>query len=245
MRLNRTCGGYSDRWRLVHRQEDQVTAIRVQSRVTKRRAERNRQQPAESRTSATSKSAVVLASPAPAPLNVAVEVYYIPRFFSDYSANSGVAIYDALPVLASTSPATCYSHALNAVAMASSSGLLCQSGLLTRARVSYGLALSNLQRAILDPEPLRDDSVLVTLFLLGFFEVRCHMCASVCLCWSRQTFCSPSSTPPVPPISDPRRSSPRHSSTPGLRQSNSNATHTLEVHELCSSTGSEIGWTRI
>lgn len=244
MRLNRTCGGYPDRWRLVHRQQDEIAAIRVQSRVTKRRAERNHQRAAEPRTSATSKSAAVCVSPAPAPLNVAVEVYYIPRFFSDYSANSGVAIYDALPVLASASPATCYSHALKAVAMASSSGLLCQSGLLTRARVSYGLALSNLQRAILDPEPLRDDSVLVTLFLLGFFEVRCHICTSFCLFWSRQTFESPSSTPLVPRISDPRRSSPRRFSTPGLRQSSSNATHTLEVHELCSSTGLETGWTR-
>lgn len=33
------------------------------------------------------------------------------------------------------------------------------------------MAISNLQAAILDPKPLRDDSVLVTLFLLGFFEV--------------------------------------------------------------------------
>lgn len=152
-----------------------MAASRVQSRVTKRRAERNEQPASESRRRDSAISSAVLAPPMPRSLDVAVEIYCVPRLFSDYSSSSGIAIYDALPALASVSPATCYSHALNAVAVASSSGLLCQSGLLTRARASYGLAISNLQTAILDPKPLRDDSSLVTLFLLGFYEVSCPL----------------------------------------------------------------------
>lgn len=148
-----------------------MAASRVQSRVTKRRTERNEQQASESRTRDFATSSHALAPPVPRSLDVDVEICCIPKLFSDYSSSSGIAIYDALPVLASTSPASCYSHALNAVAVASSSGLLCQPGLLTRARASYGMAMSNLQTAIMDPKPLRDDSVLVTLFLLGFFEV--------------------------------------------------------------------------
>lgn len=148
-----------------------MAASRVQSRVTKRRAERNEQQASESQARDIATTSGVLAPPVPRSLDVAVEIYCVPRLFSDYSSTSGIAIYDALPALASASPASCYSHALNAVAVASSSGLLCQPGLLTRARASYGLAISNLQTAILDPMPLQDDSVLVTLFLLGFFEV--------------------------------------------------------------------------
>lgn len=143
----------------------------MQSRVTKRQAERNEQQASESRARDIVTSSTVLAPPVPRSLDVAVEIYCVPRLFTDYSTSSGIAIYDALPALASASPASCYSHALNAVAVASSSSLLCQPGLLTRARASYGLAISNLQTAILDPKPLQDDSVLVTLFLLGFFEV--------------------------------------------------------------------------
>ena len=116
-------------------------------------------------------SAAALAPPVPRPLDFAVEIYCIPLLFNDYSSNSGIGIYDVLPALTSASPASCYSHALDAVAVASSSGLLCQPSLLTKARLSYGMAMSNLQKAIVEPEPLRDDSVLVTLFMLGFFEV--------------------------------------------------------------------------
>jgi hypothetical protein len=177
-RLRKTCGGYPDQWHLVHRQQDQIAAHRVQSRVAKRRAERKEEQRAsEPRGSVTAMSSAALASPAmPRSLDVSFEIYCIPQLFSDYSSNSGIAIYDVLPALTSAGPASCYSHALNAVAAASSSGLLCQPRLLTRARVSYGMAVSNLQRAIVDPEPLRDDSVLVTLFLLGFFEVSFQLC---------------------------------------------------------------------
>lgn len=106
----------------------------------------------------------------PRPLDFPVETYCIPRLFNDYSSNSGIAVYDVLPALASAGPAPCYSHALDAVAVASSSGLLRRPHLLTKARVSYGMAMSNLQKAILEPETLRDDSVLQTLFMLGFFE---------------------------------------------------------------------------
>lgn len=171
MRLHKSCGGYPDQWHLIHRQENHTAASRVQSRVTRRRAERNEQRASELRTRDIATSSDALAPPLPRSLDVAVEIYCVPRLFSDYSSSSGIAIYDALPVLASTSPASCYSHALNAVAVASSSGLLCQPGLLTRARASYGMAMSNLQISILDQKPLRGDSVLVTLFLLGFFEV--------------------------------------------------------------------------
>lgn len=153
-----------------------MAASRVQSRVTKRRAERNEQHASESQTRDIAAFSAILAPPVPRSLDVAVEIYCVPRLFSDYSSSSGIAIYDALPALASASPASCYSHALDAVAVASSSGLLCQSGLLTRARAAYGMAISNLQAAILDPKPLRDDSVLVTLFLLGFFEVNYPLC---------------------------------------------------------------------
>lgn len=188
----------------------------MQSRVTKRRAERNEQRGSESRTStaSTGQGAAAFTPSVPRPVDVAVEIYCVPQLFSDYSSNSGIAIYDALPALASASPASCYSHALDSVAVASSSGRLYQPGLLTRARVSYGTAMSNLQRAIMEPEPLRDDSVLVTLFLLGFFEVGCAL-STPCVVSCKPVAASTALTPPVFRVSDSRRSSPRRFPTPG------------------------------
>ncbi|RSM07007.1 hypothetical protein CDV31_008849 [Fusarium ambrosium] len=100
-----------------------------------------------------------------------VTVCSVFKLYDDYFLNSGMGIFEALPVLSSGKHAPCFSHALNAAALASGAGQLHRSGLLVRARQAYGDAILMLRRSMQDLTAGGDDSVLASLFVLGFFEV--------------------------------------------------------------------------
>lgn len=142
----------------MHRQQNTLAAQQVQARVDKQKRKRDHGDLNE-------------VSPPQPPIGSPVTVCSVFKLYDDYFLNSGLGIFEALPVLSSQKHAPCFSHALNAAALASRSGQLHQSGVLVRARQAYGDAILTLRRSIQDLTVGGDDSILASLFVLGFFEV--------------------------------------------------------------------------
>lgn len=63
--------------------------------------------------------------------------------------------------------------------MASLSRQLCQTGLMARARESYGKAISGLRVAIQHESLMKGNSVLLALFVLGLFQVQAPVLLSI------------------------------------------------------------------
>ncbi|KAM5355118.1 hypothetical protein ACJ41O_001764 [Fusarium nematophilum] len=158
MRLTGRCSGYPSSWELVHRQQNVLAAQQVQARVDKQRKRR-------------AYSDISSLSPPQPPIGSPVTVCSVFKLYDDCLLNSGLGMFEALPILDSGKHSPCFSHALNAAALASRAGQLHQSDLLVRARQSYGEAISTLRRSMQDAASGGDDSILASLFVLGFFEV--------------------------------------------------------------------------
>ncbi|KAJ3543278.1 hypothetical protein NM208_g3662 [Fusarium decemcellulare] len=151
---------------LVHRQQNTLAAQKVQTRV--KNEERKRRDGGDSGPS----SFTDLVVPPPQRLiGSPVTACSVFKLYDDYSLNSGVGIFEALPILGSAKHAPCFSHALNAAALASGAEQLNQPGLLVEARQSYGKAILALRRTFQDSASDADDSILASLFVLGLFEV--------------------------------------------------------------------------
>ncbi|KAH7231941.1 hypothetical protein B0J15DRAFT_574673 [Fusarium solani] len=158
LRLTGRCPGYPSSWELVHRQQNTLAAQQVQARVDKQRRRRDYGDLND-------------VSPPQPPIGSPVTLCSVFKLYDDYFLNSGMGIFEALPVLGSGKHALCFSHALNAAALASGAGQLHQSGVLVRARQAYGDAILTLRRSMQDLTVGGDDSILASLFVLGFFEV--------------------------------------------------------------------------
>ncbi|KAK1707360.1 hypothetical protein BDP67DRAFT_527023 [Colletotrichum lupini] len=109
----------------------------------------------------------------PKSIQVGPEVLSVNRFYTNYAAQASIMIFSRLPEYydVDLSDASHARHATHAVALASASRSLRQSGLMVEARRHYGKAISTLNQALQDPVAVRDDANLVTLFLFGMFEV--------------------------------------------------------------------------
>lgn len=142
----------------MHRQQNTLAAQQVQARVDKQRRRRDYGDLNE-------------VSPPQPPIGSPVTLCCVFKLYDDYFLNSGIGIFEALPILGSGKHAPCFSHALNAAALASGAGLLHQSGVLVRARQAYGDAIAMLRRSMQDLAVGGYDSILASLFVLGFFEV--------------------------------------------------------------------------
>ncbi|KAH7124787.1 hypothetical protein EDB81DRAFT_912089 [Dactylonectria macrodidyma] len=158
LRLTGRCPGYPSSWELVHREQNALAAQQVQARVDKQRKRRDH-------------SDLNGLSPLWPPIGSPVTVCSVFKLYDDYLLNSGLGMFEALPVLGSRKHSPCFSHALNAAALASRAGQLHQSDLLVGARQAYGEAISTLRWSMQDSTSGGDDSILASLFVLGFFEV--------------------------------------------------------------------------
>ncbi|TEA19746.1 hypothetical protein C8034_v008835 [Colletotrichum sidae] len=109
----------------------------------------------------------------PQTITIGPEVYSLNRFYVNYATTASIVFFERLPVHYTNdlSDASHTRHATHAVALASASQQLHQSGLMVEARKHYGKAIVTLNQALRDPVRVRDDSNLVTLFLFGMFEV--------------------------------------------------------------------------
>ncbi|KAL3428328.1 C6 zinc finger domain-containing protein [Phlyctema vagabunda] len=154
----RQCAGYPDVWALMHRQQNTFAQKHVQARVERKTDER------------LSEQALGAATLIPRSIDTGPELYSLNRFCADYSTFSGIAFFSVLPDLYHKSSENCYHEAMQAVAVASSSRQLRQSGMMVHARHHYGRAIAELNIGLRDPVRAGDDSLLVTLFMLGLFE---------------------------------------------------------------------------
>lgn len=159
VRLKAHCSGYTDPWLLSLRQQDAHTAELVRKRIEKarrRRAERDR-----------------VLVPLIRTMDETTEMSSISKFFADYTSRSGIPFLELLADVYVAGPPPWLSDAMHAAAMASASRQLRQAGLMTRARQAYGEAVKGINGAIQDEALVNEDSVLIAVFVLGLFQVRC------------------------------------------------------------------------
>ena len=105
--------------------------------------------------------------------HIGPEVFAINRFYSDYAFTAGTCpfLYLVAPLyLESQTPSSLHS-AVPAVALASAAKQLQRYDLMAEAHRHYGQALRKLVRGLADPKTARHDATLITIFLLGLYEV--------------------------------------------------------------------------
>ncbi|CEI38401.1 unnamed protein product [Fusarium venenatum] len=165
-RLTHICPGYPDTWSLIHRQQNEKVSRKVQLRVN--RQQRLRQNNTD--TPPLSASAIH-ASPVSVPryIDQNVQIDAVHRMYYDLCFDASVGVFVALPFIAVKTSVSPFMHALQAAALAHSSANLNQYGLLPK--LEYCAAISALKRDIADPARLQNDAILMSIFLLGLFEV--------------------------------------------------------------------------
>ncbi|KAF4998925.1 hypothetical protein FDECE_11660 [Fusarium decemcellulare] len=104
-------------------------------------------------------------------LDCSAEASSVHKFYADYTTQSGVAFFELLANEYASGSTPCLLAALDATAMASSSRQLHQSGLMNRARQAYGKAISGIRRAVQNESLMKQDSLLLSTFVLGLFQV--------------------------------------------------------------------------
>ncbi|GKT81884.1 hypothetical protein ColTof4_14307 [Colletotrichum tofieldiae] len=109
----------------------------------------------------------------PRTIQLGPELLVLDHFYTNYATHASVSIFTQLPAYYNIdlSKSSHTRHATHAVALASASRSLRQSGLMLEARRHYCKAIATLNQALQDPVGVRDDSNLVTQFLFGMFEV--------------------------------------------------------------------------
>ncbi|CAG9955585.1 unnamed protein product, partial [Clonostachys rosea f. rosea IK726] len=153
--LKRECLGYSDPWTVVLRQVNDLVAEQVQVRVRKR---------LQARRFAAGRPQL------PKPVHLSLEYESLLLFHESYVSASGISFFRTLPVICSKTPGGPLQSALEAAALASAARRFCQSNMMALARRNYGRAINSLNNALCDPVTAKDDTVLVSLFVLGLFE---------------------------------------------------------------------------
>lgn len=100
------------------------------------------------------------------------DVYTINHFYDNYVLNTEAPLLDFLPELYSASlTEPCLDEVVPAVALANSAMQLKRCDLMLEARKHYGRAIMSLNSSLQDREEATSDGVLLTVFLLGLFEV--------------------------------------------------------------------------
>ena len=127
---------------------------------------------------------ISLAIPQSFPVNS--ETQCIDQFFSQYvmaEGRTGYGYMDFIPsICASPDALPCLKSALPAAALASAAKQLNQPGLLWRAREKYGETLNLVNRTLRGPpELITNDSIRLTVLLLGCYEVR--LTCALCQCY--------------------------------------------------------------
>ncbi|KAF4923547.1 hypothetical protein CGCVW01_v004587 [Colletotrichum viniferum] len=164
-RLKYVCPSYPDEWTLVLRQQDTHAKEHVRKRVE--RAQRRRAEAGGGQLQGRN-----ISSPPPAwtPF-VGPETPSVYKFFTDYTSRSGIAYLTSLKDCYALQPASCLANAIHAAALASVARQRSEVGLMDRARLTYGQAIRQVNRAIQDEGLARDDLVLVSLFVMGFYQL--------------------------------------------------------------------------
>ena len=112
-------------------------------------------------------------SEVPRSCTIKPEHYAVNGFYREYTVQTGyMRILDFLPEMCERAAIPeCLQTALEATALAAMGQRLSKSDLLLLSRARFGTALKSVSRLIQDPRTAKDDSVLVSVFLFGMYEV--------------------------------------------------------------------------
>ncbi|KAF2106100.1 hypothetical protein BDV96DRAFT_694361 [Lophiotrema nucula] len=155
-RLNIECA-----WKEVSfiRQQNQWAEVLVERRVQKGQKRRNPD---------ILKAGISI----PKQLQVGPEIYAISRFYSNYAYTSGTCpfLYLLAPLYDDTRAPACLHYVVPAVALASAARQLKRRDLMTDAHRYHGRAIKALGKGLSDPEVVKHDGTLITVFLMGLYE---------------------------------------------------------------------------
>lgn len=146
----------------IFREQGTYAEIKVTERVRKATLDR------ENRLLMATSGAVIPRGPTIGP-----DVYAVNKFFTDLAFDSKTLPYlRVLPVFFSPSTRTpCLLEAIPAVALASTARQLRRSDLMSESHRRYGNSLKSLARALADRDSAVSDDTLLTVFLLGLYEI--------------------------------------------------------------------------
>jgi hypothetical protein len=170
-----SCPGYPETWDVVFRLQNDYAETKVQERVQQVRTARMQQAEIE--------------ATVPRSVSISPQTQSLSRFYHDYVTSSGISLFRILPWYRESNPTAYFQEALQAVALLSLARQRHSSDFLIQARGHYGRSIVALNIALSNPSLTADDSVLLALFLVSLFEVRCapmHTTAqspSGHLCW--------------------------------------------------------------
>lgn len=145
----------------MHRQQNEQVAQQVQQRVKRQQRERENTTP----------NTRALPVSVPRHIDQPIQTYAVHQLYEDFCFDASVGVFVVLPSIGINTFTSPFSHALKAAALAHSSTSLSQYGLLPKAKREYCFAVSTLKREITDSVQVQNDSLLVSIFLLGLFEV--------------------------------------------------------------------------
>ena len=160
------------------RRQEKWAAKKVVQRVERVQKKRDLEQ---RRTESTSPAplqprlaSLVNAASLPSQPQIGPEVYAINLFYSDYSFTAAACpfLYLVQPLYMREDSPSCLHSVVPAVALASAAKQQGRHDLMAAAHEHYGTALRKLVHCLADPEIARKDATLITVFLLGLYEVR-------------------------------------------------------------------------
>lgn len=101
------------------------------------------------------------------------EIYAVERFYSDYAFSTATCpfLYPVEPLYHSAQTPNCLHSVIPAVALASAAKRMHRHDLMHEANQHYGRTLRRLQAVLTDTESAKQDATLLTIFLLGLYEV--------------------------------------------------------------------------
>ncbi|KAF2179985.1 hypothetical protein K469DRAFT_753652 [Zopfia rhizophila CBS 207.26] len=158
----KTCPGYRDITALVFRSQNHSAEQKMKKLILQHGIS----------SSAPSAGPERKDSEVPRSCSIEPEYYAVNGFYGEYTVRTGyMRILDFLPEMCEKiAIPECLQAALQATALAAMAQRLARRDLLLRSRARFGMALRAVSRLIQNPSTAKDDSVLVSVFLLGMYE---------------------------------------------------------------------------
>jgi hypothetical protein len=101
------------------------------------------------------------------------EVFAVERFYMNFAFSVGTCpfMYVLRPLYDAPDTPGCFQSIVSGVALCSAARQLDRYDLMCKAGMHYGNALRQLARSLSDPVVAKHDSILLTVYLLGLYEV--------------------------------------------------------------------------
>lgn len=109
----------------------------------------------------------------PKQCQIGPEIYAINRFYSDYAFDPVTCpfLYAVQPMYQKESTPSCLRNVVPAIALANAAKLQQRYDLLEESVKYYGRSLRHLAQCLNDPEVAKRDDTMLTVYILGLYEV--------------------------------------------------------------------------